>query len=189
MACHRIIAVTAPSGAGKTTVARRLLAQFPQLRFSVSATTRPPRRTETHGKDYFFVSRQEFERLIHEDHLAEFEEVYPGTFYGTLRAEIAQASKAEPVLLDIDVKGALRLKKDYQDEAFVIFIKPPNMNALKERLRKRATESGRTLQVRLRRAAEEMQHANTFDAAIVNHDLDAAVARAVALIRHVLDAP
>ena len=175
MGPRKIIVITAPSGAGKTTLARIMLAAFPQMRFSVSVTTRAPRPTEEDGTDYHFVTVDEFQHLIREDQFAEYEEVYPGTYYGTLRFELERASKEEPVLLDIDVKGAMRLREHYGDEALTIFIRPPSFAELEERLRDRATESNESLQTRLQRAKEEMRYRNTFHVDVINNELQNSV--------------
>jgi guanylate kinase len=170
-----IIVLTAPSGAGKTTIARHVLEALPRIRFSVSATTRPPREGEVHGEDYYFLSEDEFRRLIQEDALLEYEEVYPGRFYGTLRRELADATPEEPVLLDIDVKGALNVKEAFGDDALVCFVAPPSKEELARRLRGRGTESDEALDERLARADMEMEAAARCDTVIVNDDLDTAV--------------
>lgn len=185
----RIIILTAPSGAGKTTLAHRLRQALPMLRFSVSATTRPPRPGEQHGVDYYFLSPEEFRQLIERGELIEYEEVYPGRFYGTLRREIAKASREHPVLLDIDVKGALRVKELFGEEAFAIFVRPPSLEALAERLRNRGTEDETTLRQRLARARMELQLADRFDAIVVNDDLERATAETLQLVRSFLKRP
>jgi guanylate kinase len=176
-----LIVLTAPSGAGKTTIARRLMAEVPGLRFSVSATTRPPRPGERDGVDYFFLSEEAFAARVAEGAFVEHEEVYPGRFYGTLREELERAGHA--VLLDVDVKGALAVKRLYGDRALTLFIRPPSLAALAERLRARGTETGDRLAVRLERARLEMEYAPAFDAVVVNDGLEAAVAETVALVR------
>ena len=175
---RKIVALTAPSGAGKTTLARRVLAAFPEMQFSVSVTTRPPRDTERHGVDYYFVSANEFRRLIEVDALVEYEEVYPGRFYGTLRSEFE--GSGVPVLLDIDVKGATRVQAAYS--GLTIFVAPPSLEVLKARLQARATESGPALEARLRRAEEELAYAEQFDAVLINDDVERAANDAISII-------
>ena len=155
----KIVVLTAPSGAGKTTIARAVMEQIPVLRFSVSATTRPPRAHERDGVHYHFVTEAQFRRFIDDGALIEYEEVYPGRFYGTLRAEVDRATPEAPLLLDIDVEGALNVKRQYGDRALTLFIRPPSLEALAERLRGRATETEETLRVRLETARREIGYA------------------------------
>lgn len=175
MSKHAIIVLTAPSGAGKTTIARRVLDELDTLRFSVSATTRSPRPNETDGKDYHFLSNETFEKRLQAGDLLEYEEVYPDQFYGTLKQEVERSSPKEPVLLDIDVRGADNVKQAYGDDALVIFIAPPSFDVLKRRLTRRGTETSKAVQDRLNRAKMEMQRADDFDVTVVNDDLDTAV--------------
>ena len=184
---RKIVILTAPSGAGKTTIAGRVLQELPALRFSTSATTRAPRPHEQDGVDYHFMSEERFRELIREGALLEYEEVYPGRFYGTLHSEVDRSSAAQPVLLDIDVKGARSVKEIYGEEALAIFIRPPSLQALGERLRGRATETEATLRERLGRAAMEMEQAERFDAVVVNDHLEEAVAETLRIIRSFLD--
>jgi guanylate kinase len=184
----KIIALTAPSGAGKTTIARRVLAAFPAMTFSVSATTRPRRANEQHGAHYYFITEDDFRALIAADGFIEYEEVYPGRFYGTLRTEVDRTTTTRPILLDIDVKGALNVKERYRDDALTIFIRPPSLEALAERLRNRDTETETTLRVRLDRARHELTYADRFDAVVVNDDLDHATAETIRLVREFLGA-
>ena len=189
MAHHRIIALTAPSGAGKTSIARCVLQAFPQMTFSVSATTRRRRPHERHGEDYFFVSEAEFRALVDEKGLIEFEEVYPGRFYGTLRAPIDRATRAQPVLLDIDVKGALHLRSSFPKDLYTIFVRPPSFATLRRRLKERATETQDALRERLLRAREELRFAGHFNAEVVNENLERAAEETIALIRAFLSVP
>ena len=183
-----LIVLTAPSGAGKTTIARRLMAQVPGLRFSVSATTRPPREGEREGVDYFFISEDAFRERIDADGFVEHEEVYPGRFYGTLRdqlehAAIDAAGGGGAVVLDIDVKGALNVKRLYGPDALTLFIAPPSLDALADRLRARGSEAEDRIRVRLERAEMEMGHREHFDYVVVNDDLETAVGETVAQVR------
>lgn len=182
----RIVALTAPSGAGKTTIARRVLETFPTMRFSVSATTRPPRPHERDGIDYHFVSREQFCRMIENGELVEYEEVYPGRFYGTLRSEIESKAADHPILLDVDVRGATNVDRLYGDQSLTIFIKPPSLETLEQRLRERKTESEESLRIRLERAQAELQHADRFDVIVMNDSLEDAVSETLAHIRSFL---
>ena len=174
MSNRRIVVLTAPSGGGKTTVARRLLEAIPKLNFSVSATTRPPRDYETDGIHYHFLSPEEFRRTVRRGGLIEYEEVYPDRYYGTLRSTVDAATNQSPVLLDIEVLGARNVKEMFGDDALTVFIKPPSLDVLAERLRGRGTESPEDLQVRLERAAMELDAAPDFDVVILNDDLETA---------------
>ncbi len=149
------------------------------LRFSVSATTRARRYDEENGVDYFFLSEEDFLNLAQEGKLVEYEEVYPGRFYGTLKTELDAASTESPVLLDIDVRGAVHIKEAYGDDALVLFIAPPSMEELESRLRSRGTEDEQTLSVRMSRSAKEMDYADRFDAIVINDDLDRAAEETV----------
>ncbi len=183
---QNVVVLTAPSGAGKTTIAHRVLANMPEMQFSVSATTRQARPDETDGEDYHFLSREEFERRIEAGDLLEYEEVYPGQFYGTLRSEIETKAEEDPVLLDIDVDGALNVKHHFGDDALVLFIAPPSKDELRNRLEGRGTEDEQTLANRLARAERELEKVDAFDAVVVNDDLDTAVEETLARIRQFL---
>lgn len=170
-----VVVITAPSGAGKTTLAKKLLAEFEQLVFSVSATTRKPRAREVHGKDYYFFDRADFEAHIAKGDFLEWEEFYNGSLYGTLRSDVENHIKnGYFVLFDVEVNGALNLKNVYGNSCLSIFIKPPSMDVLESRLRSRGTESEETLSLRLGRAKMELQQADVFDAIVVNDDFDLA---------------
>ena len=183
---QNVVVLTAPSGAGKTTIAHRVLDDMPEMQFSVSATTRDARPDETDGDDYHFLSTREFERRIEAGDLLEYEEVYPGQFYGTLRSEIESKSADGPVLLDIDVEGALNVKEAFGDDALVIFVAPPSKEELRERLKGRGTEDADALARRLERADRELAKRNAFDAVVVNDDLDMAVEETLDRIRQFL---
>jgi guanylate kinase len=182
-----IVVLTAPSGSGKTTIARRVLEAVPEMRFSVSATTRPPRPNERDGIDYHFMSVDEFRRRVRKGDLLEYEEVYPDRFYGTLRSEVETATPEKPVMLDVDVKGALSVKRIFGDRALVIFIRPPSIESLEERLRLRGTESAETLRQRLDRATVELGYEKEFDAVVVNDDVEKAVSETLRIVRSFLE--
>jgi guanylate kinase len=178
----RIVVLAAPSGSGKTTIAHALLQHVPGLHFSVSVTTRPARLREKNGVDYYFVTGPQFRELIEKKALVEYEEVYPGRFYGTLREEMDRATSDSPVLLDIDVRGALNLKKMYGEEALTIFIRPPSLEVLAERLSNRGTEDEQSLKERLELARREIEFEKAFDIVIINDRLEDAVSET---LRHV----
>lgn len=178
----RIVVLTAPSGAGKSTIARRLLDVIPDLRFSVSATTRKPREHEVDGQHYFFLSEKTFRQYVREDKFLEYEEVYPGLFYGTLKEEVEKIGKQGAALLDIDVAGAMNVKSIYGDSALVTFIQPPSLEILEERLRRRGTETEDRLHNRLGKAEKEMAFATAADVVIVNDDLETAVAETISYV-------
>lgn len=170
---------SAPSGCGKTTIINRLRAKNPQLGFSVSATSRAPRAGEENGREYYFLSQQEFRERIAQGDFLEWQEVYSGTLYGTLREEVQRMWRNNMVVLfDIDVKGALNVKRELGDAALTIFIAPPSLDVLRERLENRGTESPESIRKRLARAEEEIGYASRFDITIVNDVLDVAVEEA-----------
>ncbi len=180
----KMLIVTAPSGAGKTTIVRHLLKTFDDLSFSVSATTRPPREGEVDGKDYYFLTVRKFQNRIKKDAFAEWEEVYPGKFYGTLKSEIEKKwRKKKNVVFDIEVKGATNLKKLYGDRALAVFIKPPSLEELIRRLEKRDTENKKTLAERIARAKEELTYENNFDKVLINDNLALALEEAEGMVR------
>ena len=170
-----LIVISAPSGTGKTTIAHRIMALFPQLRFSVSATTRPIRPGEEDGHDYFFLTREDFQRRVAEGDLVEWEEIY-GNLYGTLKSEVDRCLRqGGSLLFDIDVKGALNIKRVYGEQAVLIFIRPPDMDVLRSRLEHRGTDSADVIRVRLERAEWEIEQAVHFDREVINDDLSRSV--------------
>jgi len=167
--------ITAPSGAGKTTIARHLLKTIPEIDFSISATTREKRSGEIDAVDYFFITPEEFKRKIEHDEFIEWEEVYPGTFYGSLKSQVEKLwEKGKAVLFDVDVKGALNLKNKFPENTLIIFIKPPSYEVLLQRLKNRGTESPEKLLERIHKAREELKFETSFDEMIVNDDLEKA---------------
>jgi guanylate kinase len=174
---------SAPSGSGKTTIVQHLLANNPTLGFSISASTRDKRgRTEKDGKDYYFLSPEEFKQKIDNNEFIEWEEVYAGNFYGTLKSEIERIWKhGRDVVFDVDVKGGINLKRYFGDNALAVFVKVPSFEVLKDRLQSRGTETDETLSRRLFKAKFEMAFADKFDKIIVNDNLDRAVQEAQAL--------
>ena len=164
----------APSGSGKTTIVKYLTENNPNLGFSISASTRDRRgRTEENGKDYYFLSKEEFKRKIDEDAFVEWEEVYEGNFYGTLKSEIERVwDNGKHVIFDVDVKGALNLKQYFGDKALAVFVKVPSIDVLKQRLKGRGTESEESLSRRLYKAEFEMSFEDKFDVTLVNAGLE-----------------
>ncbi|RLD22495.1 MAG: guanylate kinase [Bacteroidetes bacterium] len=179
----RLIVVTAPSGSGKTTIVRHLLAKYNSLAFSVSAATRARRAHEKHGVDYYFVSGETFRQWIDEDAFVEWQEVYTDQYYGTPRFEIERLhGLGRHVIFDIDVVGATNIKREFQDQAVVIFVKAPSMDAIIERLKSRKTETEQSLQKRIKKIERELQFADTFDYVLVNDNLEEALQRAEQII-------
>ena len=182
----KAIIFSAPSGSGKTTIVRHLLATNLDLGFSISASTRDKRgRTESHGKDYYFLSPEEFKKKIDGDEFIEWEEVYEGNFYGTLKSEIDRIWQAgKNVIFDVDVKGGLNLKKYFDDRSLAVFVKVPSMDILKERLSDRGTESEESLSRRLFKAKFEMSFQDKFDVVLVNENLEKSLLEAQQLYDH-----
>ena len=179
----KLLILCGPSGSGKTTIVKHLLATFPSLSFSVSATTRQKREGETNGKDYHFITADAFRELVKEDAFIEHEEVYHGLFYGTLKQEITRLWAADKaVVFDVDVVGALNLKKQFPTHSLAIIVVPPSLVALEERLKNRQTESDESLERRLGKAEEEMKLAILFDKILVNADLEDALAEAESVV-------
>lgn len=176
----KLIIFSAPSGSGKTTIVRYLLAQ-PEfnLAFSVSATSRPRRGKEKHGEHYYFMTLSEFKRHIKNEDFLEWEEVYRDNFYGTLKSEVERLwAEGKNVIFDIDVVGGLRIKKKYPEETLAVFVKPPSVDELKIRLKKRSTETDEKINMRIAKASVELATAPQFDRIIKNYDLDSALKEA-----------
>lgn len=174
----KLIIFSAPSGSGKTTIVHRLMELVEGLEFSVSATSRAPRGVEQNGKDYYFLSTAEFDTKIAEDAFVEWEEVYAGTKYGTLRSELERIwAKGHTILFDVDVKGGVRLKEIFGSQALSIFVMPPSIEELRARLIGRATDSPEKIEQRVAKANEELTYAERFDLVVVNDSLEEAVAR------------
>ncbi|MDP4276287.1 MAG: guanylate kinase, partial [Bacteroidota bacterium] len=180
---------SAPSGTGKTTLVQWLLKQGLNLGFSVSATSRPPRNTEVDGKDYFFLTPADFRQKIEANAFLEWEEVYTDKFYGTLRSEVERMmADGRNVLLDIDVKGGLNIKQQYGSKALAVFIKPPSIDVLRQRLENRGTDSADVIRERLEKASFELSFAPKFDAVIVNDDLETAKQNCLEEVRSFISA-
>jgi guanylate kinase len=178
-----LIVLSAPSGTGKTTIARALMQDVETLRFSVSATTRPQRNGEENGSDYHFLSREEFERRIEQNDLVEYEEIF-GNLYGTLRSETKLAlQRGEHLLFDVDVKGGLSLKESYPNDTVLIFVKPPSLEELKARIENRGTDTEEQIETRLARAEFELGQMQNFDHVVVNDDLRRAVEEVKKIVR------
>lgn len=188
MAKSKLIIFSAPSGAGKTTIVHHLLKKIPSLEFSVSATTRPRRSNEVDGRDYYFIKKEEFLHQIAHKEFVEFEEVYSGTFYGTLRSEIERIwDHGKNVIFDIDVTGGLHLKRKYEEQALAIFVQPPSLQILIERLTTRGTDSAEKLTERIAKIDKELNYANLFDVILKNDDLKTAFNEAERLVLDFLD--
>lgn len=184
----KLLVFAAPSGAGKTTIVHYLLERLSCLAFSVSATSRRPRAGEVDGKDYYFLTGEEFRKKTEEGAFVEWEEVYPGMFYGTLISEVERLWKSgKHIIFDIDVKGALNIKRQFPERTLTVFVRPPGLETLRERLQKRDTESGSSLEVRLQKAAEELVFANQFDEVLVNEELERALHEAEQMVRSFLE--
>lgn len=184
----KVIIFSAPSGSGKTTLSKFVLQSFPQLEFSVSATNRTPRPYETHGKDYYFISTDEFKKLIQQDALVEWEEVYNGNFYGTLKSEVERIwKKNHHVVFDVDVKGGINLKKIFGNRALSVFIMPPSIDMLEKRLKKRGTESEEVIRKRVQKAFTEIDDYKYFDTLILNDRLEKSKKDIYQIIQHFLE--
>ncbi|TMM30643.1 guanylate kinase [Polaribacter aestuariivivens] len=185
----KLFVFSAPSGSGKTTIVRHLLAQEKfNLEFSISATSRAPRGFEKDGEDYYFISLRDFKDKIKADEFLEWEEVYRDNFYGTLKSEIERIwAQKKHVIFDIDVVGGLRIKKKYPERTLSVFVKPPSVDELKIRLKKRKTESEEKINMRIAKASVELATAPQFDKIIKNYDLDVALKEAEDLVNDFLE--
>lgn len=180
----KLIIFSAPSGSGKTTIVRRIMQTIPGLEFSISATSRAPRGTEQHGHDYYFLSAEEFDKAISEEQFVEWEEVYAGTKYGTLKSEMERIwAEGHTILFDVDVKGGVRLKNIFGEQALSVFVMPPSIEELRNRLVGRATDSPEKIEQRVGKAAEEIGYAPQFDKTVVNDDLEKAVAEVESIVK------
>lgn len=180
----KLIIFSAPSGSGKTTIVRHLLENYPdKICFSISASTRAPRGAEQDGKDYYFISKEEFLHRVAKEQFIEFEEVYSGTFYGTLRSEVERIwALGKHVIFDLDVIGGLRLKRKFGDRALAVFVNPPDLKTLEERLRGRGTDSEEKLKERIAKAEKELAYADQFDVILTNDHLETAYEEAKKLV-------
>jgi guanylate kinase len=184
----KIVIITAPSGAGKTSITRYLLEVFPELAFSVSATTRSPRHDEQNGKDYYFITENDFQQKIRQEEFIEWEMVYEGKYYGTLKSELTRIWGMNQIpVLDIDVKGAIHVQGEYPNNIMTLFIEPPSIVELKRRLESRGTESGDSLEARLNKAAYELTFKHSFSKTIMNIDLHEAQRQAEAAVREFIN--
>lgn len=184
----KLIIFSAPSGSGKSTIINYLLTQNLKLAFSISATSRPPRGTEKHGVEYFFLSPDEFRCRIENDEFLEYEEVYKDRYYGTLKAQVEkQLAEGQNVVFDVDVVGGCNIKRFYGDRALSIFIQPPSIEELRCRLTGRATDDPEVIECRIEKAEYEMTFATQFDCVIVNDNLETAKAEALKVIKEFLE--
>lgn len=179
----KVIIFSAPSGAGKSTIVGYLLEKYPFLEFSISATSRNPRGKEVDGKDYYFFTPEQFEKKIKNGEFVEYEEVYAGSYYGTLKAEIERIwDKGNIIVFDIDVKGGVNLKKLYGKNALAVFIQPPSIEELKRRLLKRATDSIEDIEKRVSKAEDELTFSDKFDTILINDKLEETLLEAEKII-------
>lgn len=181
---NKVIIFSAPSGAGKSTIVNHLLKLHPELEFSISATSRAPRGQEQHGVEYYFYTADDFRQMISEDRFVEYEEVYAGSFYGTLRSEVERIwAKGHTIIFDIDVQGGVNLKRIFGEQAFSIFIQAPSVEVLRERLNGRGTDTEEAIERRVAKAASEMEFAaGKFDYVLINDDLQTALAEAEKIV-------
>ncbi len=181
---NKVIIFSAPSGSGKTTVVNHLLSVMPELGFSISATTRKPRANELDGREYYFLEQDAFDQKVEENAFLEYEQVYNGIFYGTLRTEVERLWAAgKTVIFDVDVAGGLKIKSQFKDQALAIFLRPPSIDVLMERLKKRSTEVEHQLQMRIDKANYELQYEKQYDVVLVNDQLDKTLLEAEQMVK------
>ena len=185
---HKIILITAPSGSGKTSIVRYLMKKFPSLAFSISATTRPSRKNEKEGSDYYFITEEDFKQKIHNKEFLEWEMVYEGKYYGTLKSEMSRiwAENKVPVL-DIDVQGAIHVQQQYPINTMALFIQAPSFEELKKRLKSRGSETEESLVARLNKSSYEMTFKNHFENIIINKDFDTACVESEIIVANFLN--
>lgn len=180
---NKVVIFSAPSGSGKSTIVNHILKLHPEMEFSVSATSRSPRGQEKNGIEYHFFPADEFRKMISEDKFVEYEEVYAGSFYGTLKSEVQRIwDKNHVIIFDVDVKGGVNLKKYFGDKALSVFIQAPSVEELRKRLIARGTDSAEAIEKRVAKAAEEMTYADKFDYILVNDDLQKAYSEAEVIV-------
>lgn len=185
---NKIILITAPSGSGKTSIVKHLMKEFPSLAFSVSATTRPPRNNEKDGRDYYFITEKDFKEKIHNKEFLEWEMVYEGKYYGTLKSDISRIWKENKVpVLDIDVQGAIHVQQQYPVNTISIFIQAPSIEELKRRLKLRGSETDTSLQARLNKSTYEMSFKNHFENIVINENFIDACKEVEGIIRNFLN--
>ena len=183
----KVLIFSAPSGSGKSTIVNHILGLHPEIEFSVSATSRPPRGAERDGVEYLFYSADTFRALVREQKFVEYEEVYPDRFYGTLKSEVNRIwAKGHVIIFDVDVKGGVSLKKYFGDAALSVFIQAPSVEELRRRLLSRATDTAEAIETRVAKAAEEMTYARRFDRILVNDELEKAYRQAEDMVNHFL---
>lgn len=181
----KLLIFSAPSGSGKTTIVRRLLEQFSNLEFSISATSRAPRGAEKNGVDYYFLTTEEFAEAVAANKFVEWEEVYKGTCYGTLRSEMERIwTKGNVILFDVDVMGGIRLKEIFGEDAMSIFVMPPSIEELRRRLEGRGTDAPEVIEKRIAKASFELTKAPEFDRQVINDDLEVAVSQVAEIVKN-----
>ena len=180
---NKVVIFSAPSGSGKSTIVGHILSLHPEMEFSVSAASRAPRGTEQDGVEYYFFTADQFRQMIAEDKFVEYQEVYPGSFYGTLKSEVERIwDKDHVIIFDVDVKGGINLKKYFGDKALAVFIQAPSVEELRRRLVARGTDSPEAIERRVAKAAEEMTYAPQFDTILINDDLETAFREAEEMV-------